>query len=93
MIADFEYELTAKVELKTDSSAALGVVRRKGNGKLRHIRVGTLWIQEKEESGEVQYNKVDGEYNMGDLMTKGLCERKIIQHMESMGMGCFVGRG
>ena len=41
----------------TDSSAALGVVRRKGNGKLRHIKVGMLWIQEKSESEELRFRK------------------------------------
>ncbi len=33
-----------------DSSAALAVSKRRGSGKLRHINVGTLWIQEKEAS-------------------------------------------
>ena len=34
-------------EVYVDSSAAIGVAHRKGNGKLRHVRVGLLWIQEK----------------------------------------------
>ena len=33
-------------EVYVDSSAALAVVGRKGNGKLRHIRVGHLWVQQ-----------------------------------------------
>ena len=43
--------VTTSGRVMVDSSAALGVVKRKGNGKLRHIRVGMLWIQVKEESG------------------------------------------
>ena len=35
-----------------DSSAALAIVARKGNGKLRHVKVGHLWIQEKAAVGE-----------------------------------------
>ena len=31
--------------IMVDSSAALAVVARKGNGKLRHVRVGHLWVQ------------------------------------------------
>ena len=41
-----------------DSSAAIGVVNRRGSGKLRHIRVGQLWIQEMAEEGEVNIKKV-----------------------------------
>ena len=33
-----------------DSSAAIGITQRRGNGKLRHVKVGMLWIQEKMES-------------------------------------------
>ena len=58
-----------------DSSAALGVTKRTGNGKLRHIRVGMLWVQQKEENGEISYRKVKGEDNPGDLMTKYLAKR------------------
>ena len=35
------------------SSAALAAVHRKGNGKLRHVRVGHLWIQQVSEDGEL----------------------------------------
>ena len=38
-----------KGAIHADSSAALGICKRKGSGKLRHISVGLLWIQEKEE--------------------------------------------
>ena len=34
-----------------DSSAALAIAKRKGAGKLRHINVSSLWIQEKQDTG------------------------------------------
>jgi hypothetical protein len=34
-------------EVYVDSNAAIGTAMRRGNGKLRHVRVGILWIQEK----------------------------------------------
>ena len=55
-----------------DSSAALAVTARKGNGKLRHVRIGHLWIQELAESESVQFRKVRGVANPADLMTKHL---------------------
>ena len=55
-----------------DSTAALGVIRRKGAGKLRHVNIGMLWVQEKRDGGEVEYRKVGGKENPADLMTKYL---------------------
>ena len=47
LAADWGDELAGHVFV--DSSAAIGVARRKGCGKMRHVRVGQLWIQEKPE--------------------------------------------
>ena len=42
---DWGVELEGRIYV--DSSAAIGVAKRRGNGKLRHVRVGLLWIQER----------------------------------------------
>ena len=65
-----EWNLEMEGVVFMDSSAALGIVKRKGNGKMRHIRVGMLWIQQKAEEDELKFKKVDGKENPGDLMTK-----------------------
>ncbi len=67
-----------------DSSAAIGAAQRRGNGKLRHVKVGMMWIQEKVDEGEIEIDKVRGEHNPSDLMTKHLPATKIIQHMTAM---------
>ena len=61
-----------EIEIFVDSSAALGVVVRKGCGKLRHVRVGQLWIQQLAEDEEVVYRKISGESNPAYLFTKHL---------------------
>ena len=43
----------------TDSTAALGVVGRRGAGKLWHVRVGQLQVQEKKENSELRYRSVE----------------------------------
>ena len=53
-----------------DSSAALAIADRKGSGKLRHINIRMLWIQEQERKEEVETRKISGEVNPADLMTK-----------------------
>ena len=76
--------LGATASVLVDSSAALAIVARKGNGKLRHVKVGHLWIQEKAATGEVVYRKVRGERNPADLMTKYLPAHKVVQYSEQL---------
>ena len=65
-----DWDLPLEGEVYVDSSAALGVVSRKGAGKLRHVRVGLFRVQDKSESGEACYRKVRGTDNPADAMTK-----------------------
>ena len=39
---------------------------------MRHVKIWTLWIQGKNETGELQYTKVQGNSNPADLMTKNV---------------------
>ena len=64
-------------EVYVDSSAALSVTQRKGTGKMRHVRIGQLWVQEAAEQGELSYKKVKGTGNPADLGTKHLTAKKI----------------
>ena len=55
-----------------DSSAALAIAKRKGAGKLRHINVSSLWVQERQDRKDLEYRKVLGTDNPADMMTKHL---------------------
>ena len=59
LAADWGLQLQGRVH--ADSSAATAVAERKGNGRLRHMRVGDLWIREKVERDELKIQKVNGE--------------------------------
>ena len=76
---------TGSEHVHIDSSAAIGVVNRRGSGKLRHIRVYQLWIQEMAEEGEVVIRKVSGDRNVADIGTKALGGEIIQQHLRRMG--------
>ena len=82
----------AEGEVFVDSSAAIGMVRRKGNAKMRHVRVGMFWIQEQRESGALGFHKVSGLENPADLMTKYLSEHIISKHMEKFSQEFHEGR-
>ena len=45
-------------DVYVDSSAALAAVNRKGCGKLRHVRVGQLWVQQLAEEDEVRLKNI-----------------------------------
>ncbi len=75
-----------------DSNAALGVVRRKGAGKLRHVKVGMLWLQDVKEESDVKFGKIDGKRNPADLMTKNMSGPSIDQHLAELGLGEETGR-
>ena len=71
--------------LYADSTAALGIAKRKGAGKLRHININTLWVQEVQDREGVTYRKVLGTDNPADLMTKYLTREVIVSHMAKLG--------
>jgi len=57
------------VTVKTDSSAANGIVHRRGCGKLKHLETRQLWAQEKVLSKRVRSVKVPRELNIADCFT------------------------
>ena len=63
---------TTREHVMGDASAAIGIIRRMGLGKVRHLNMSCLWVQEKETSRELQYHKVRGSDNCADLFTKAL---------------------
>ncbi len=44
---DLGVRFTGKISIKGDASAAIGIANRVGIGKVRHIEVNQLWLQEK----------------------------------------------
>ena len=42
-----ELGIVFQIQVKSDASAAVGIAMRRGLGKVRHIDVSQLWLQEK----------------------------------------------
>ena len=57
------------IRLHIDASAALGIIERRGVGRVRHLEVGSLWIQEQQLKRIVEMLKVPGLENPADLVT------------------------
>ena len=84
LIKDITGEDPGRVGAYTDASAAIGMVQRQGTGKVRHIEVGMLWIQQNQRNGEVQVGKVDGKSNPADMFTKHIPAEVMWKHMWTM---------
>ena len=77
--------LTVKIEIITDSTAAKGTASRIGIGKIKHLDVGWLWIQELVKRGQVVLGKINGKVNPGDLMTKPKSAAEAARLTEAVG--------
>ena len=90
LAADFGFQRSGKVH--TDASATLGIVRRQGLGKLRHINVQYLWLQDRTRNGDLEVQKVAGAENPADLLTKHLAVESMLKHMAALNMEFPSGR-
>ena len=59
-----------RLRIKTDASVAKSLAARRGLGGIRHIEVNQLWLQEKVNNGTIEVEKVKGETNRADVLTK-----------------------
>ena len=64
-------ELGARVfvYLKGDSSANHGIITRQGTGKVKHLSVRQLWLQEQVSLGGIAHVKVPRLINGADVLT------------------------
>jgi hypothetical protein len=81
-----------KISIHTDSSAAAGICRRSGIGRVRHLAVGQLWVQEGLRRGDFRLFKVTGTDNPADLLTKHLARDVVDRHLETMSLVRQEGR-
>ena len=76
------------LELRTDASAARGVILRPGVGKVRHLQVKQLWLQENVAAGELTIVKIPRVDNCADALIHSWTAHDL-PFWEAMGI-CFV---
>ena len=76
----------------TDSSAPIGVAKRQGLGKLRHLETGHLWLQAAVAKKRLQVRQGLGADNPADLFTKYLSKPDMWKHLELLRMSPEDGR-
>ena len=87
-----DFGIKAKLCLHMDASAAIGVMQRRGVGKISHLDVSSLWLQEKQLKQLMEVRKVNGLANAGDLMTKNVPYEVIKKYLASISCEWRDGR-
>ena len=75
-----------------DSSARKSIYQRTGLGKIRHIDVALLWLQDLVRKGRIRMGKIPEKENPADLLTKYLPEVKAAELSRSLGFFVEGGR-
>ena len=70
----------------------MGMSRRLGIGKIRHLDTSLLWIQAKVRSGDILLGKIAGVENPADALTKYLAGPQLRDHLSRMGLAVETGR-
>ena len=60
------------IQLVTDSSSARAVTQRRGLGRLRHIALRELWLQQEVRDGAIVVGTVPTLQNVADILTKAV---------------------
>ena len=78
--------------LHSDATAAIGIARRRGVGKIRHLDTADLWIQERLRNKDIELVKVLGTDNPADAFTKYLDAATMDKALARMNVHFMSGR-
>ena len=81
-----ELGVQVNIVMKSDSTSGIALMQRRGLGRLRHLQVKELWLQEKVRAGDIQVEYVPTQENMADVLTKGLGTIKMEQLVNKIGL-------
>ena len=98
MIRQFLGQCNIEVEavIRSDSSAGRAIATRIGSGRLRHLHIRDLWIQERVRARDLRLERVSTEDNASDLGTKHLDKKRMnklmsMASLQGAELQCAVG--
>ena len=87
-----DFNIECNIVLKSDASAAIDISNRRGLGKVRHIDVCQLWLQDKVRRGDIKVVKVGTHDNVAAALTKYVSQDSMAMHMRSTNQHLTDGR-
>ena len=88
--ADLGWKTDFKIHV--DSSAAIGICKRPGIGRVRHLATGQLWVQEMLRNDDFSLYKVLGTKSPVDILTKHVPRDTLDTHPEFADLHRELGR-
>ena len=80
------------LHILTDATAAIGSVRRRGLGRVRHLDVSDLWVQDKLRAGAFTLKKIPRSENPADICTKHVLRPVLDSHLPRLALEEEIGR-
>ena len=80
------------LEVFSDATAAIGICRRRGLGKIRHLHTADLWVQDRLRSKDFKLSKVLGADNPADVLTKHVNRQCLEKHLKFLSIFEDSGR-
>ena len=74
-----------EVTMWTDSTAGKSVASRRGLGKMRHVELKYLWVQDIVKEGRLRVKKVAGVSNIADHLTKAISGLEMARMLRKAG--------
>ena len=87
-----DLDLALKQDVFSDATAAIGICRRRGLGKIRHLHTADLWAQDRLRSRDFKISKVLGTEHPADILTKHVDRRCLEKHLRSLSIIEDYGR-
>ena len=87
-----DFGVKVKIEIHSDATAAIGICKRQGLGRVRHLATADLWIQQRIRFKELKLFKLPGTENPSDLMNKHKTAPEASRFMSMLGIRRLDGR-
>ena len=55
-----DFGIRIEIQIHSDATAAIGIAGRQGLGRIRHVAVADLWVQQRLKAGDFKVFKVNG---------------------------------
>ena len=69
--------MNIQITLLSDSMSACKFTAKRGPGRMRHMDIKRLWLQEEVRAGRIIMDKIPTEANVADLMTKYVTKKRL----------------
>eukprot|EP00972_Heterocapsa_arctica_P103016 15181558-Heterocapsa_arctica.AAC.1 len=81
-------EIGVKVvmELLTDSTSARSIIFKRGPGRMKHLDIKRLWLQDELRAKRLEIGRVPTDLNVSDLFTKPMTPARLKVLLELIGL-------